>query len=85
MRSISINKDEIKFGAMGSLSLWNFEILKPRNFETKKPRNLKNKNRKIKNRKPRNQEAKKPRNQETNELFQMRESPAPLNIRPKDI
>ena len=44
-----------KFGNMGSLNLWNFEILKPRNFETKKPRTQETK-------KPRNQEAK---NQQT--------------------
>ena len=46
------------------------ESLKPRNQETLKLRNQETK--KSRNRKP--------RNHETNKLFQVRESPAPLNI-----
>ena len=81
------------YGSMGSLNLWTFETLnfqvwnqytlKAINFETKKPRNFATKNQdtlKLWNQdtnKPRNQQT---RNQETNKLFQLRESPALLNI-----
>ena len=46
-----------KFGHMGSLNLWNFEMLRPRNQETSRPRNQEINNKT----KSRNEETKKSR------------------------
>ena len=50
-----------KFGNMGSLNLWNFEILKPRDFETRHRAPLKPRNQKTNSRTT----TKQPRNQST--------------------
>ena len=81
MGSISIKNMKWEFGNMdknNSKELKDFRIFetkKARDSETKKPRSLETK-------KPRNQGTKKPGNQKPRNLFyfQVRESPAPLNI-----
>ena len=61
------------FGNIGSLKLWNFEISKLGNFETLELWQFWY----FSTKKPK---IKKPGNQETKKLFQVRDSPLPLNI-----
>ena len=67
------NMDKISFKNIKGIS----ESLKPRNSETKKPRKQEPRSQETENQET---EKRKPRKQGTKTIFQVRESPAPLNI-----